>query len=85
MPGLAKSEFLSSKYETISKSKLPKFKTLAFLPENGFFCVSADTIRALLGLSCGAPLNPSPTGVLRLPAGPYGAGKHLNMLTDFQT
>jgi len=30
--------------------------------------------------SCGSPLNPAPTGVLRLPA-----GKHTGILTVFQT
>ena len=30
--------------------------------------------------SCGSPLNPSPTGGLRLPA-----GKHTSILTEFQT
>ena len=39
-----------------------------------FWRVSADT------KTCGSPLNPAPTGVLRLPA-----GKHESILTEFQT
>jgi len=42
-----------------------------------------DTIKFDLGGlpdSCGSPLYPAPTGGLRLPA-----GKHTNILTEFQT
>jgi hypothetical protein len=56
---------------------------------NLFWCVSADTktwacwlyVLATLWLTtCGSPLNPLPTGGLRLPA-----DKHTGILTDFQT
>ena len=44
------------------------------MQNNDFWRVSADT------KTCGSPLNPSPTGVWRLPA-----GKHTSILTYLQT
>ena len=50
------------------------FKTLVLLPNNAFWCVSADT------KTCGSPLYPAPISVLRLLS-----GKHAGILTYFQT
>ncbi len=56
------------------------FQNLAFMMQNNAFLRALLGCLGLLPYSCGSPLNPSPTGGLRLPA-----GKHTAILTDIQT